>query len=168
MRRRQVTVIGSSDCGFVEEAYLIGKHIAQKGWVLISGGRGGVMESASKGAHEEGGIVVGILPFEKHHHANEYCDIVIPTGIGFARNLPNVLAGDAVVAIGGGAGTLSEIAYAWQFKRPIIACSFCDGWGRRIAAHPPDNRGGKIFEANTLEEALRILDETMERVVQYD
>lgn len=164
MRRRQVTVIGSSDCGFVQDAYLIGKHIARRGWVLISGGRGGVMESASKGAHEEGGIVVGILPFDAHHHANSYCDIVIPTGIGFARNLSNVLAGDVVVALGGGAGTLSEIAYAWQFRRPLIACTFMEGWSERIAGTQIDERGGKIFEAKTLEEAIRLLDEVMEEV----
>lgn len=165
MRRRQVTVIGSSDCGFVEEAYLIGKHIAKRGWVLISGGRGGIMESASKGAHDEGGMVVGILPFEEHHGVNQYCDIVIPTGIGFARNLPNVLAGDAVIAMGGGAGTLSELAYAWQFKRPIIACAFIDGWSRQLAGKSLDERGGKIFEAKTLEEAIRLLDEVMDSVV---
>ncbi len=165
MRRKQVTVIGSSDCGFSEEAYQIGKIIASRGWVLVSGGRGGIMESASKGAREEGGIVVGILPFDDHHHANSYCDIVIPTGIGFARNLPNVLAGDVVVAMGGGAGTLTEIAYAWQFKRPLIACTFMKGWSERIAGTPLDDRGGKIFEATTVEEAIRLLDEVMEKIV---
>lgn len=164
MRRRQVTVIGSSDCGFVHEAYLIGKHIAKRGWVLVSGGRGGIMESASKGAHEEGGLVVGILPFDDHHHANPYCDIVIPTGIGFARNLANVLAGDAVVAMGGKAGTLSEIAYAWQFGRPIIACSFIEGWSQRLSGVPIDDRDGKIFEVKSVDDAIALLDDVLEKV----
>ncbi|MCX7677692.1 MAG: TIGR00725 family protein [Spirochaetes bacterium] len=158
MRRKQVTIIGSSDCGFVHEAYALGKHIAQKGWVLVTGGRGGIMESASKGAREHGGIVVGILPFEEHRFANPYCDIVIPTGIGFARNLCNVLSGDVIVAMGGGAGTLSEIAYAWQFRRPVIACTFIEGWSKKLASEQIDERGGKIIIANSLQEAVNLLD----------
>lgn len=158
MRRKQVTVIGSSESGFVEEAYKLGKHIAQRGWVLITGGRGGIMEAVSKGASEEGGIVVGILPFEEHRFANPYCSIVIPTGIGFARNLCNVLSGDVVVAMGGGAGTLSEIAYAWQFQKPIIACAFVEGWSSRIVAEQIDDRGGKIYAAYSLQEAMQYLD----------
>jgi hypothetical protein len=160
-----VTVIGSSDCGFVEEAYRLGKFIAQRGWVLISGGRGGVMESASKGAHEGGGLVVGILPFDAHHQANPYCDIVIPTGIGYARNLVNVLAGDVVVAMGGKSGTLSEIAYAWQFGRPIIACSFLGGWSEQIAGRPLDDRDGKIFEAKHIDVVFDLLDAIIKDVM---
>jgi uncharacterized protein (TIGR00725 family) len=129
----QVTVIGSSGSSkYKEEAYFIGSYIAEKKCTLISGGRDGIMEGASKGASESNGIVVAILPGEDFSQVNKYSNIVIPTGIGYARNSMNVLAADIVVSMEGKTGTLSEIAYAMQYNKPIICCSYTDGWSNNI------------------------------------
>lgn len=146
-RHTQVLVIGDS-ADYPERnqiAYEIGKFIAEQKWVLISGGRGGVMKAASQGAHEAGGTAVAILPSGSMEEANPYVHIVIPTGIGFARNYTNVLAADAVVAIGGGTGTLSEIAYAWQEGKPIIACGTSGGWAQELAGRALDYRRGDVI-----------------------
>ncbi len=162
MRRRQVVVIGSGDeTRHCDDALRIGSFIASRGWVLITGGRGGVMEAASRGASEGGGLVIGIIPDTDPAGANRYCDVVIPTGIGYARNLVNVLSGDVVVAVGGKAGTLSELAYAWQFGKPIICCAFAGGWSERLAGAPIDERGGEIRFARDLAEACRFLEDAL-------
>lgn len=163
MRRRQVVVIGAGDSGFVKEAYELGRYVASRGWVLVSGGRGGVMESASRGASEAGGTVVGILPGDDFGDANPHCDIVIPTGIGYARNLANVLSGDAVVSFGGKSGTLSEMAFAWQFGRPLITCPFSGGWSERIGDGPIDDRPGEMHAARDLEEVCSLLERILSR-----
>ncbi|MBN2040076.1 MAG: TIGR00725 family protein [Spirochaetes bacterium] len=165
MRLRQVVVIGSGDdSSFLDTAYEIGRYVAEKKWVLISGGKGGIMESASKGAFEAGGIVIGILPEQLPDSANKYCSIVIPTGIGYARNLTNVLSGDVIVSIGGKAGTLSEIAYAWQFRKPVIACAFTGGWSGRLAGSKIDDRkGSEIYNAKSLKEVFACLDRVLEQ-----
>lgn len=156
-RRKQVVVIG--DSGDFDEknkvAYEIGRFVAKNGWVLITGGRDGVMDSASRGAYEEGGIVVAITPFDSLDNATKFADIVIPTGIGFARNYVNVLSGDVIVVVGGGAGTLSEIAYAWQFYKPIIACSFVEGWSKEVAGKKLDYRErDPVIDAKSLDEVF--------------
>ncbi len=163
MRRRQVVIIGTGDSGFSPDAYEIGRFIASRGWVLVSGGRGGVMESASRGAKDGGGLVVGILPGSGFEDANPHCDIVIPSGIGYARNLTNVLSGDAVIAFGGKSGTLSEIAYAWQFGKPVITCIFAGGWSEKIAGEPLDDRPGKLYPARNLDEVYGHLEEILSR-----
>jgi len=156
-RKKQVLVIG--DSGFFPEknaiAYKVGKFIAQNGWVLITGGRDGVMDAATKGSSDAGGVSVAITPFDNLNDATPYASIVVPTGIGFARNYINVLSSDVVVVIGGGAGTLSEIAYAWQFNKPIIACSFVEGWSRELAGKSVDYRPrDPIINASSLEEVF--------------
>jgi uncharacterized protein (TIGR00725 family) len=160
MRRRQVVVIGSHDAtGFLKEAYLIGKHIGRRGWVLISGGRSGIMEAASRGAAGENGFVIGILPGPDDGQANPWCTAVIPTGIGFARNSINVLAADVIVAIGGGAGTLSELAYAWQYEKPVICCAFAGGWSATF--HDMALAGqikAPLYRAEGVDEACSLLD----------
>ncbi|HUT02879.1 MAG TPA: TIGR00725 family protein [bacterium] len=118
-----VSVIGGHRCskeiGLV--AFEVGKVIAENGHVLVCGGLTGVMEHACKGAKSVGGTTIGIIPSTEKSDANPYVDIVIPTGIGLARNMIVVLAGDIVVAIDGSYGTLSEIAYALQFHRRAFA-----------------------------------------------
>lgn len=162
-RRKQVVVIGSSTEDPVEQAAAeaAGRVIAGLPAVLISGGRGGVMEAASRGAKEAGGLVAAILPGTGFEEANSYCDIVIPSGVGYARNLSNVLAGDAVVVIGGSCGTLSELAYAWQFGKPIFAWKGTGGVADDWAGKAVDKRrGGSIIpvgSADELETALRKL-----------
>jgi uncharacterized protein (TIGR00725 family) len=160
MRKKQIVIIGSSDdTVHYDTAYVIGAFIANNNWVLITGGRTGVMEAASKGAHDSGGIVVGILPFDTFNDANSYCDIVIPTGIGFARNSINVLSADVVISIGGKSGTLSELSYAWQYGKPIISCVFTGGWSQRIAEEPIDDRqnGGALYAAYSLDDVFSFL-----------
>jgi uncharacterized protein (TIGR00725 family) len=156
MRKKQVVVIGSSeDTEHSGAAREIGAHIAARGWILVSGGRGGVMEAASRGAFEAGGIVIGVTPYDSFTGANEFCTAVIPTGIGFARNSINVLAGDVIVAINGRWGTLSEIAYALQYGRPLVCCAFTGGWASQIEQFA---QGGEIIIARTVREALDRLD----------
>lgn len=159
MRKKQIVIIGDSEeTPFYNECYSIGKFIAEKGHILISGGRGGVMAATSKGAFEAGGTVVGILPGENPDHANNYCTIVIPTGIGFARNSINVLSGDIIIAIGGRAGTLSEIAYAWNYNKIIILCTFAGGWSSRLSETPIDDRSGpQVYTAHSEHEVCEII-----------
>ncbi|MCU0848164.1 MAG: TIGR00725 family protein [Spirochaetes bacterium] len=160
MRKRQVVIIGSSsDSGHMEEAYQIGRRVAEMGCVLISGGRGGIMSAASRGARECGGITVGILPSEEMDEANEFCSIVIPTGIGYARNSMNILSGDIIIAMEGGAGTLTELAYAWQYGKTVICCTFCGGWSRIFAEISPDQRAGsRLLTAASLDQVYEHLD----------
>jgi uncharacterized protein (TIGR00725 family) len=164
MRYKQVVVIGSSDeNNYTDTAYQIGLHIAKKGWVLISGGRGGIMEAASKGAIDGDGIAIGILPGASLDEANKYCNIIIPTGIGYARNMTNVLSGDVIVSIGGKSGTLSELAYAWQFGKPVILCKFSGGWSEKFSESRIDDReGSELYIADTLQEVFGYLDKLLD------
>ncbi len=142
MSKKQIVVIGKNDCSVEEEniGYEVGKYLAEKGCVIITGGKSGMMEAVSKGAKSEGGLTIGIIPDADRQSANSYCDVVIPTGIGYARNIINILAGDVIVAIGGGSGTLSEIAYAWQYGKKIIAFKNVEGWSKTLADKPIDDR----------------------------
>ncbi len=98
----------------------VGREIATRGAVLICGGLGGVMAEAAKGAKENGGLTVGILPGEDPDSANPFIDITLPTGLGFARNILVAYSGDAIIAVSGRLGTLSEISYALLIKKPVI------------------------------------------------
>lgn len=98
----------------------VGRRIAEAGAVLVTGGRGGVMEAASRGAAQAGGIVVGILPGDEESAANPFVTIPIVTGLGEARNAINVLTAHVVIAIEGGPGTLSEIALAAKTGTPVV------------------------------------------------
>jgi uncharacterized protein (TIGR00725 family) len=160
MIRRQVTVIGShEESEFNEAAFELGRHIARSGWTLICGGRTGIMEAASRGASAENGIVIGILPGNDFSDANTYCTAVVASGIGFARNSMNVLSGEVVVALGGRNGTLTELAYAHQYGKPIIVCMFAGGWSTGFVGMVR-NGGNKplVYEARSVEEACGLLD----------
>jgi uncharacterized protein (TIGR00725 family) len=115
----QIAVIGHAQAepGEREAAYAAGRTIAGNSAVLVCGGLGGVMEAACRGAQESGGTTVGILPGTEG--GNPYLDITIRTGLGHARNVLVVLSADAVIAIGGSHGTLSEIAIALKTGRPV-------------------------------------------------
>ncbi|MCS7196411.1 MAG: TIGR00725 family protein [Aquificaceae bacterium] len=144
----QVAVVGSSKATPESEeykvAYLLGKEIAKRGWIVVCGGRGGVMEAVCKGAKEEGGLTVGILPSYEGLEANPYVDIRVRTGMGWNRNPLVVASGDVVVAVGGNWGTLSEIAYALILEKPII--------GYRT------HRVEGLQEARNLEDILHFLE----------
>jgi uncharacterized protein (TIGR00725 family) len=117
-----VAVVGASQCTQqdAEIAEAIGRELARRGAILICGGRGGVMEAACRGAKAGGGQTVGILPGTSRHQANPYVDIPIVTGLGEARNLIIVRSADAVIAVGGEYGTLSEIAFALKLGVPVV------------------------------------------------
>jgi len=117
-----VAMVGASRCTprEAEMAEAVGRELARRGAILICGGRGGVMEAACRGAKAGGGQTVGILPGASRDEANPYVDIPIVTGLGQARNLIIVRSADAVIAVGGEYGTLSEIAFALKLGVPVI------------------------------------------------
>ena len=147
-------------------AYDVGRLAVEAGFRLATGGLGGVMEAASEGAHAaEGyreGDVIGIVKSNAHADANPFVDIVIPSGMGIARNLLLVSTADVIVAIEGGSGTLSEIALAWQLGRPIVALKGA-GWAGYLAGTSVDGRrDGVVLEATTPAEAIALARESIE------
>lgn len=120
--KKIIAVIGGFPCSPEEAtlAEIVGRELAKKGAVLICGGEGGVMGAACKGARSEGGLTIGVLPGESRQTANAYVSIPIVTGIGSARNMIIIKSAQSVIAIGGGYGTLIEIAFALKFNVPII------------------------------------------------
>ena len=112
---------GSADAAQAERAYRLGQLIATEGWVLLNGGRrAGIMEASARGAYEQGGLTVGILPDADTRHMSPCIQIPILTGMGSARNTINALSSHVMVACPGGAGTLSEIALALKHGRPVV------------------------------------------------
>jgi len=155
MNKAYVSVIGSSSNvseEVYEKAVKIGKLLAKNGVIVITGGRTGVMEAVCKGVKEGGGVTVGILPGFTRDEANKYVDIAIPTGLGYARNALNVLAGDVVIAIAGGPGTLSEIGLALAYEKPVIVLKGSGGVSDLLA--DAKIRGYVIEVAETPEEAV--------------
>ncbi len=130
MRKTMVGIMGgnAADQETVEVAYGMGKLIAEHGWTLVSGGRpNGVMQASVSGAKQAGGFTVGILYGDDVDDAATGLDIVIPTGMGAGRNVINILTSDVVVACRGTGGTLSEIALALRFDRPVVLVDFDPG-----------------------------------------
>ncbi|MFB6252225.1 MAG: TIGR00725 family protein [Halobellus sp.] len=127
----RVSVIGGSTSSEHEAttAADLGRLLAQRGHTIVCGGLGGVMEAVCRGAADVGGRSIGILPTDRRADANEYVDEVIATGLGHARNALVVMNGDAVVAVDGSGGTLSELGYAAVYDRPTA------GLGTHDAAH---------------------------------
>lgn len=116
----RVSVIGSGmDREAAETAHEVGRLLADHGHTVVCGGLGGVMAAACEGAHDGGGETVGILSGEDPATANRFVDVAIATGLGHARNALVVMNGDAVVAVAGGVGTLSELGYAGVYERPV-------------------------------------------------
>jgi uncharacterized protein (TIGR00725 family) len=122
MRAPLVAVVGGSECTpqEAEWARAVGRLIAERGAVLVCGGLGGVMAAAARGAKEAGGLTVGILPSADPADANASIDVALATGMGEMRNALIVRAAQAVIAIGGGWGTLSEIALARRTNTPVV------------------------------------------------
>ena len=161
-RRHLIAVIGGAQCSSKQAAMAeeVGRRLASAGIDIVCGGRGGVMEAVCKGAYEAGGTTVGILPAATDEGANPYLTIVIPTGLGEARNLVVATAGEIVIAIDGSFGTLSEIAFA--LKRNKVVIGF-ETW----EASSPVGEEAKILRASTAEEAvamaLKALEQARER-----
>lgn len=127
-RRIQIGVIGGRYCsakiaGVAEE---LGRLIAEQGWALVCGGRGGVMQAACKGAIEAGGVTIGILPDSTDSKANDFLTYAVKTGMGEGRNVIIVHSSDALVAVDGKYGTLSEIALALARKKPVFGMGSWD------------------------------------------
>jgi len=120
-----VAVVGASQPRpeSLEKAEAVGRELAKRGCTLICGGLGGIMEAACRGAREAGGRTVGVLPGRERGEANQFVELAIVTGMGEARNLIIVLSAEAVIAIDGGYGTLSEIAFALANRRPVVGLS---------------------------------------------
>ena len=141
-RNVQVGVCGAAavaDRELYDKAYRVGRFIAERGWAVVCGGLGGVMEAASKGAAEAGGAVIGIIPAYEKNSANAYVTYTIATGMGHARNVIIAASADAVIAVGGGYGTLSEMALATKLGRPVVALDPpADVAGVVVAASPED------------------------------
>lgn len=123
---------GRASPGELEVAEAIGRHVAAEGAIVVSGGLGGVMEAACRGSKSGGGTTVGILPGPDRSAANDWIDIAIPTGLGEARNALVVRAADAIIAVGGEYGTLSEIALGLKAGKPVI------GIGTWVLGRDPD------------------------------
>lgn len=134
----RVSVIGGSDttAQYRETAQRVGRQLAEGGHTLVCGGLGGVMEAACRGATEQGGDTIGILPGEDRSAANPYVDVVVATGIGHARNALVVMNGDAVIAIDGSGGTLSEIGFGAVYDRPIAGLGCDDVPGVTVVDSP--------------------------------
>jgi uncharacterized protein (TIGR00725 family) len=143
-RRPQILVIGYGGEECTEEAYdlafEVGVEVARRGAILVTGGLKGVMEASGRGAREGGGVVVGTIPQDEKVFANEYCDIVIPTGMGYARDFITAYAGDAVRVVGGGVGTLVEACAAYRKGKPIVSIVGSGGAADRIAGTYMDER----------------------------
>ena len=121
-KKKFIAVIGGGQCS-KEEARLaeeVGRELARHGATLVCGGLGGVMEAACRGASSEGGLTIGIIPGDNAKMANPYVQVPIVTGMGYARNVIVVKSAQAVIAVGGSYGTLSEIAHALQNNIPVI------------------------------------------------
>jgi uncharacterized protein (TIGR00725 family) len=120
--KKLVSVIGQGTSSERQDlqAFELGKMLSQAGYSIVCGGKGGVMEAVARGAAETGGLCIGLLPGHDQMEANRYISVAIPTGLGHARNYLVVQAGEVVVAVGGGYGTLSEIAFALTMGKTVI------------------------------------------------
>ncbi len=147
--RTLIAVIGESRLADPAHGVLaeeVGRRIAQAGCGLICGGLGGVMEAACRGARAAGGLTIGVLPGDDPREANPFVDVAIATGSGQMRNVIIVLSARAVIAIGGGAGTLSEIGHALRAGRRVVGLRT---WEASIAG-----QAAPVLHAHTAEEAV--------------
>jgi hypothetical protein len=151
-----IGVIGGRNCdektaGF---AFQVGYGIGKRGFGLICGGHGGVMEHACRGCKESGGITVGILPQETTEYGNAYLDIIIPTGIGIARNLIIVRSALGLIAISGQYGTLSEIAFALELEKPVVGLHTWDISDKIVKVFSPEEAVDTIMKLIKNEQSL--------------
>jgi uncharacterized protein (TIGR00725 family) len=153
-RRRQVAVVGPRDADIAQEraAYDVGAGLARAGILVVTGGLGGVMAAACRGAVEAGGATLGLLPGEDAEAANPWVTMVVPTGLGEARDVLVVRAAAALVAVGGGWGTLAEIALALRSRVPVLGVG---SW----ELHPPPgpDDGARVLPVGDAAHAVSLL-----------
>ena len=159
-KKIQILVIGHNTNGCTEEhsrvAYETGVEVAKTGHVLVTGGLGGVMLAASNGARDAKGLTVGIIPQKEASEANEFCDIVIPTGMGLTRDFLTALSADGIIIIGGGSGTLSEICAAYMHKKPMVSIRGMGGVTQPFIDNYLDHRQNiKIIGVDSPKEAVK-------------
>ncbi|MEO0272435.1 MAG: TIGR00725 family protein [candidate division WOR-3 bacterium] len=150
-----ISIIGPSNPGDIEYSFAenIGYLLAKDGFVVATGGKGGIMEAALKGAKSAKGITLGILPEETPKNANPYADIVVPTGIGICRNFILVNLASAIISAGYSEGTLTEIAIANKLKKPLIGFNV------------PELPGVGIIFVSSPEEALAKVRELVKEAI---
>src|SRR5688572_29380393 len=141
-RPRQVCVLGSAEPGSLayERAAAAGELLARLGITIVSGCGSPATRVAAERGLAAGGIVVRIVPSDDIGLKDWPCTVLIPCGMGDARNLMMALAGDACLVIGGRAGTISEVCLAWLHRRPLLPLTGCGGWSDRLEQDPPDER----------------------------
>lgn len=172
--RKIISVIGYANIDTLPKeiyslAYDLGKSIIDKGYILANGGLGGVMEVVSKGARDSANYkensIIGILPNYNKDIANNYVDIALPIGFDVGRNISLISISDAVIVLGGSAGTLNEISLAWQMNKLIVALGNF-GWGGKLAdTSLDDRRDDKIYKADSVKDALNIIES---KISHYD
>ena len=142
MRKYQIAVIGYNKDRCTQHsrnvAFEVGKEIARSGSILICGGLGGVMEAACRGAKKYDGLTIGIIPQEEFSFANKFCDVVICTGIGFARDIIVATSADGIIAIGGGVGTMIELGIGYIKNKLMVVVAGSGGVS--------DRYGGKFLD----------------------
>ena len=144
--QHEADVVSEFTMGAAEE---VGRLVAERGGVIVTGGRFGVMEAASRGAKKADGLTVGFLPAMDPKSANDYVDLVFPTGLGRARNLLTARSCDALIMIGGSCGTLNELTIAYAEARPVVILRGSGGWADRII--PCLQEGKYLDERHTVE-----------------
>jgi len=155
-----ISVIGGEACGpeALSVAEAVGREVARRGATLVCGGRGGVMEAACRGARAGGGHTIGIMPGRDRTETppNEHVEFAVFTGLGFARNIMVVLSGDAIIAIDGSYGTLSEIAYALIHGIPIVGL---DTWDFDYHGHDGERITRASDPVEAVEQAIALAEQ---------
>lgn len=164
IRRPQICVLGSAEPG--SQAYDLAGHagelLARLGITVVSGCGSPATRIAAQRAHAAGGLVISIIPDSEMPAPDWPATVVIPSGVGDARNLLMALAGDACIVIGGRAGTISEVCLAWLHRRPLLPLVGCGGWSDGLLQNPPDERKNSPIlpwsSVEELESQLQALD----------
>jgi len=162
MRKLQIAVLGSSKAICTKKMYRyaeqVGEELAKRDCIVLTGGGLGVMEAALKGAKKAGGTTLAIIPWEDKNHVNDYADIVVATGIGWSRNSINLNSCDGAIVVGGGAGTLNEVTYAYMQGKPTVCVTPSGGMAKELTNTYFDVRKTtKIYGADSAEEAVTLL-----------
>lgn len=167
-KHTQVVVLGSSGSICTDEAYNLafktGKKLAEQGCVVLTGGGQGVMEAALKGAKSADGKTLAIVPWEDKDQSNDYADLTVATGIGWSRNSININSADGCIAIGGGAGTLNEVTYAYMMRKPAVSIPESGGISGKLDDVVFDKRETEIiYGTKDAEEAVTTLLKMIEK-----
>lgn len=165
---KKIGIIGPNNKMCSKELYdfgvQLGQQIATKDRTFVCGGLGGFMEAVCKGVKLSpdtfNGQTVGILPEDTSDNVNPFIDTAVPTGQGIARNIIIVRTADIIIAAGGGAGTLSEIAFAWQLDKKVLCVTLFDGWAKELAGRNLDERKTDLLiPVSSIDEINQLLNQ---------